>query len=89
MPKDVDFEALEEEIAEVLDPDQRRWVARLLHDHVSGLVTNLAMQVEIVNRMIANDMDYVSEMASLKENVSATSAHIVEIERLVRPDGQA
>lgn len=89
MPKDVDFEALEEEIAEMLDPDQRRWVARLLHDHVSGLVTNLAMQIEIVNRMIANDMDFVSEMASLKENVSATSAHIVEIERLVRPDGQA
>ena len=88
MPKDVDFEALEEEIAEVLNPDQRRWLARLLHDHVSGLVTNLAMQIEIVNRMIANDMDFAAEMASLKEHVSATSAHIVEIERIVRPDGK-
>ena len=85
MPKEIDFEAFEEEISQVLDPDQREWVARLLHDHVSGLVTNLAMQVEIVNRMIANDMDIMDELASLKENVSITSAHIVEIERIVRP----
>lgn len=89
MPKEVDFEALEEEIAEILEPDQRRWLARLLHDHVSGLVTNLAMQIEIVNKMIDNDMDITDELASLKKNISTTSAHIVEIERIVRPDGQA
>jgi signal transduction histidine kinase len=88
MPRETDFEALEEEIAEVLDPEQRRWLARLLHDHVSGLVTNLAMHIEIVNKMIANDMDITEEMAALKKNISTTSAHIVEIERIVRPDGQ-
>jgi signal transduction histidine kinase len=85
MPREVDFEALEEEIAEVLNYDQRQWLARLLHDHVSGLVTNLAMQIEIVNKMIERDMDITDELASLKENVSNTSAHIVEIERVVRP----
>jgi signal transduction histidine kinase len=88
MPKEVDFDALEEEIAEMLDYDQRQWLARLLHDHVSGLVTNLAMQIEIVNKMIERDMPIDEEMASLKENISATSAHIVEIERIVRPHSQ-
>ena len=85
MPKEIDWDVLEEEIAEVLDPDQRQWLARLLHDHVSGLVTNLAMQVEIVSKMIDRDMDITEEVASLKMHVSETSQHIVSIERVVRP----
>ena len=85
MPKEIDFEEFEIEVGEVLADDQREWLARVLHDHVSGLITNMSMQVEIINKMIARDMDIVGEVASLKENVSAASRHIVAIEKTVRP----
>jgi len=88
MPKEIDFEALEAEIGELLSYDQRQWLARLLHDHVSGLVTNLAMQIEIINKMISREMDITEELASLKQNISTASAHIVEIERVVRPPSE-
>jgi hypothetical protein len=57
----------------------------MLHDHVSGLVTTMAMQVEIVNKMRSRGMDLENELASLKENVSNASKHIVAIEKAMRP----
>ena len=85
MPKELDFEAFEVELSEKFSPEQREWLARMLHDHVSGLVTNLSMQIEIVNKMIARDMDITEELASMKTNISATSQHIVQIEKAMRP----
>ena len=57
MPKEINFEDFEQEVGQMLTPEQREWVARLLHDHVSGLVTTISMQVEIVNKMHARGMD--------------------------------
>ena len=85
MPKELDLEVFEQELEQIFTPDQRMYIARLLHDHVSGLVTNLATQIEIVRKMVDRDMDYKTELASLKENVSAASKHIVGIEKAVRP----
>lgn len=85
MPKEINWENFEEEVSEIMSPEAREWVARLLHDHVSGLVTNLAMQVEIVRKMMARDMPIQEEMESLKENVSNASTHIKGIEKAIRP----
>lgn len=86
MPKEINFEDFEQEVGQMLTPEQREWVARLLHDHVSGLVTTISMQVEIVNKMHARGMDTLgAELASLKENVSSASKHIVAIEKTMRP----
>jgi glucose-6-phosphate-specific signal transduction histidine kinase len=85
MPKEIQWETFEDEIAEALTPEAREWVARLLHDHVSGLITNLAMQVEIISKMMSRDMPIQDEMVSLKENVSAASNHIKTIEKMIRP----
>lgn len=85
MPKEIQWETFEDEIAEALTPEAREWVAHLLHDHVSGLVTNLAMQVEIIHKMMSRDMPIQEELASLKENVSAASTHIKTIEKMIRP----
>jgi glucose-6-phosphate-specific signal transduction histidine kinase len=88
MPKELNFEEFEQELEEIFSPEQREWLARLLHDHVSGLVTNIAMQVEIVNKMFARNMDVEqisNEATSLKENVSSASKHIVAIEKTIRP----
>lgn len=85
MPKEIDWGTFEDEIAEALTPQAREWVARLLHDHVSGLVTNLAMQIEIINKMMAREMPIEDEFVSLKENVSNASSHIKTIEKMIRP----
>ncbi|NJL95132.1 MAG: hypothetical protein HC915_16140 [Anaerolineae bacterium] len=85
MPKDLDFAHFEAELAATFSPEQREWIARLLHDHVSGLVTNISMQVEIVTKMINRGMDIQEEVASLKENVKNATQHIVAIEKSMRP----
>lgn len=85
MPKEINFDQLESELTARFSDEQREWLARLLHDHVSGLVTNLSMQIEIVNKMLARQMDLSEEIASLKANVSAASQHIVAIEKAMRP----
>lgn len=85
MPKEINWDIFEEEISTTLTPEAREWVARLLHDHVSGLVTNLAMQVEIINKMKAREMPTEEEFASLKENVSNASNHLKDIEKAIRP----
>lgn len=87
MPKELNFEQFEQDLEETFSPEQREWLARMLHDHVSGLITTLAMQVEIVSKMHARNMtDKIGdEIASLKENFSAASKHIVAIEKTVRP----
>jgi hypothetical protein len=85
MPREIDFDAFEEEVGAHFTPPQREWIARLLHDHVSGLVTTLAMQVEIINKMVSRNMDISEELASMKVNVSAAAQHIVEIEKRIKP----
>lgn len=85
MPKELNFEQFQQELEVTFTPEQREWIAKLLHDHVSGLVTNIVLQVEIVNKMVARNMDIMAELASLKENVSNASAHIVAIEKAMRP----
>ena len=85
MPKELDFDRLATDLEKGFSPEQREWIARLLHDHVSGLVTNIAMQVEIVNKMMAREMDITDELASLKAHVSDATQHIVQIERVMRP----
>jgi len=85
MPKEIDFELLSDVMERGFTPQQREWLARLLHDHVSGLVTNLAMQIEIVNKMAAREMDISGELVNLKESISTTSKHIVALEKAVRP----
>jgi signal transduction histidine kinase len=85
MPKEINFDDFEAELEDMFSPEQREWLARLLHDHVSGLVTTMSMQVEIVNKMFARNMDLGEELASLKLNVSNASKHIVAIEKAVRP----
>jgi signal transduction histidine kinase len=85
MPKELNLEALEADLEAGFTPEQREWLARLLHDHVSGLVTTISMQVEIVNKMHQRSMDLTDELASLKQNVSNATQHIVAIEKTVRP----
>ena len=84
MPRELDFEAFEHELNTAFSPEQREWLAMLLHDHVSGLISNIAIQVDIVDRMLDRDMDIGEEFASLKENVRAASEHLVAIEMSVR-----
>lgn len=84
MPKELNFEELEAQIEANFSHDQREFIARLLHDHVSGLVTTLAMQVEIVKKMVSRNMDIAQEVDSLKENMSNASQHIVAIEKAIR-----
>jgi hypothetical protein len=84
MPREIDFDALEHQLGEMLSGEQLEWLAMLLHDHVSGLIGNLAIQIEVVHRMLDRDMDVREEFASLKENVGAAARHIVEIEKRVR-----
>jgi archaellum component FlaC len=84
MPREIDFEAFEHQLGEMLSREQLEWLAMLLHDHVSGLVGNIAIQTEVVNKMLERDMDIRDEFASLKENVGAASRHIVEIEKRIR-----
>lgn len=85
MPNELNAEKLEKEAYLALSPWQRRWVARLLHDHVSNPVTALAMQIEIIYKMIARDMDIAEELESLKENITNISARIVDVEHAIRP----
>lgn len=85
MPKELDPERFAAEIAEVLSDDQREWLARMLHDYVSGSVANIAMHVEIVKKMVDRDMAIKDEVASLKSDVSAITQQIVMIEKIVRP----
>jgi signal transduction histidine kinase len=85
MPKELNLEALEADLEAGFTMEQREWLARLLHDHVSGLVTTLSMQVEIVSKMHQRNMDLTDELASLKQNVSTATQHIVAIEKAVRP----
>ncbi len=88
MPKEVDYDELEAILNQYFNDKQREWVARLMHDHVSGLVTNLAMQIEIVKKMIDRGMDMdaiAGEVDDLKTNISNTSSHIVQIERAIMP----
>ncbi|MFP4322344.1 MAG: hypothetical protein ACLFTK_07815 [Anaerolineales bacterium] len=88
MPKDIDYDELEAILNQYFSDQQREWIARLMHDHISGLVTNLAMQIEIVKKMIEREMDMdaiAEEVAALKENISTTSAHIVQIEKSIKP----
>ena len=87
MPKELNLEQFEQDLSENFSPEQREWLARLLHDHVSGLVTTLSMHIEIVYKMHSrNMMDKLGdEIASLKEEVSAASKHIVGIEKTIRP----
>lgn len=85
MPKELNFEQFEADLEQNFSPEQREWLARLLHDHVSGLVTNISMQVEIVKKMVAREMDITEELESLKENVSVATQHIVTIEKTIRP----
>lgn len=84
MPREIDFEAFEQQLGEMLSTEQLAWLAMLFHDHVSGLVGNVAIQVEVVNRMLEREMDIGDELASLKENVGAASRHVVEIEKCIR-----
>lgn len=85
MPKELDLDVLETELDTNFSPEQREWIARLLHDHVSGLVTALAMQVEIVKKMLERDMDLTDEVASLKDNMRNAAEHIKGIESTIRP----
>ena len=78
MPRELDFEAFEHELSTAFSPEQREWLAMLLHDHVSGLISNIAIQVDIVDRMLDRDMDIREEFASLKENVRAASEHLID-----------
>jgi hypothetical protein len=86
MPKELDFEELTAELEQLMSPEQREWLAHLMHDHVSGLVSSLSMHVEIVSKMISRGMDVTEELASLKENVTNASTHIRGIERAIRPN---
>lgn len=87
MRADFDFEELERELDTIMTKEQRDWLAMLLHDHVSGLVANIGLQVEVIHRMMARDMDISEEFASLKENVRTASKHIAAIEMSVRKSG--
>jgi|GEM_PF-3720129 len=85
MPKELDLDALEADFDTNFSPEQREWLAHLLHDHVSGLVATLAMQVEIVKKMLDRDMDLNDEVMSLKENMRNAAEHIKGIETVIRP----
>lgn len=85
MPKELNPEEFEAEIAANLTPEAREWVARLLHDHVSGLITSLTMHVEILKKMIEREMDIEEELASLRQETSEASQHIKMIEMTIRP----
>lgn len=85
MPKELDLNELADQFSEGFSPEQREFLARLLHDHITGLVTTLSMQVEIVSKMVARGMDITDELISLKENVSNAGSHIRGIETTIRP----
>jgi signal transduction histidine kinase len=85
MPKEINFDQFAQEVEAVLSPEQRDWLARLLHDHVSNLFTAMSMQVEIISKMTARQMDTTEELASLKHNMSTATQHIIAIEKAVRP----
>jgi hypothetical protein len=84
LPKEIDFDKFEEEIGTILSQEQREWLAMLLHDHVSGVVANLALHVELIDRMLDRDMDIRDEFTSLKEGVRVGTRHIAAIEKSVR-----
>ena len=84
MPREYNPEQLQQEMDELLTPESREWLASLFHDHVSNLVTNLSMQIEILNKMHQREMDLEEEIASLKTNVGNAASHIVGIEKIIR-----
>lgn len=80
-----DFEELEEILNLYFSPPQREWFARLMHDHISNPIATMGMQIEVIYKMINRGMDISDELEELKRNVSRTSKHIVEIEKVMRP----
>ena len=86
MAKSIDPEELQEQIAEHLSPEARRWLADLLHDHLGGRITNLSLQSQIVLRAWDRNPDMAhSEMQDLKARMDEVSAFLVQLVRLVTP----
>ena len=84
MLTDFDYAQLENELATVLTADQRQWLAILLHDHVSGLFSTIALHTELLHRMLARDADITEEFALFRQDVRAAADHIHALQESLR-----
>jgi hypothetical protein len=84
MPRKIDFAEFEQEVGTVLSAEQREWLARVLHDYVSGPVSTIVMHVELIDRMLEREADIRDEFASLKKNVGAAAKQVAAIEASLR-----
>jgi signal transduction histidine kinase len=89
MVRELDQHDLEQQIEAHLGLDARRWLADLLHDHVSHHITNSSLQAEIVLRAWEKKPEMaLSEMQELKTKLDAASAFLVSLIRTVTPPAE-
>jgi len=84
MPLEMDFAEFQQEVGAMLSPEQREWLARLLHDHVNGPISSVVMHFELIDRMMEQGMDIRDEMALLKASLRSTANHLGEIQMSIR-----
>lgn len=88
MPAELNIEQLAADLDAYFTPDQRLYISRLLHDHVSNPVLALSMQVEIIKKMIARQMDITDELAHLQGHVTEIGNHVKALEITIKPPSE-